>query len=107
MLVHNHTQHSDKPEEFEAIHNYYEQLVYEELSRQLPQDQNDSDYIADIACVTLNHLPPRYIRFDVDMAFYLSPTERTEMLNKVTVAVNDARQFVNQRRAAEIPASVS
>lgn len=32
----------------------------------------DSDYLSDVACVALNRLPARYIRHEVDMAFYMT-----------------------------------
>ncbi|WP_101756581.1 late competence development ComFB family protein [Oceanicoccus sp. KOV_DT_Chl] len=83
------------PTELDSIHNYYEGMVFEALQQQLPEQFGNNEYIADIACVALNHLPPRYIRHDVDMAFYLSPNERQEMLEKVNQAVTKAIQFVN------------
>lgn len=79
--------------EFGGIHNYYENQVIEAVYDILGKDQSP-DRVADIACVALNHLPPRYIRHDVDMRFYLSPEERNEMANKVKVAVEDAIKFV-------------
>ena len=84
----------------EEFHNYYEQMVREEMGRQLGDRQLDADTLADIACVALNHLPPRYIRYDVDMAFYLSPKEREEMELKVTNAVRDGASFVLERERA-------
>lgn len=81
----------------EEFHNYYEQMVREEIGRQLGEQQLDADTLADIACVALNHLPPRYIRYDVDMSFYLSPKEREEMEQKVASAVRDGAAFVLER----------
>lgn len=81
----------------DAIHNHYERMVLEEVQRALPDRQDEYDLLADIACVALNHLPPRYIRHQVDMMFYLSPRERMEMEDKVTKAVADAIAFVEAR----------
>jgi hypothetical protein len=50
--------------------------------------------MADVSCVALNHLPPRYIRQDVDMSFFMSPVEREETAKKVQEAVNLALKFV-------------
>ena len=83
------------PTELDSIHNYYESMVFELLQKKLPERYGSNDYIADIACVALNHLPPRYIRHDVDMAFYLSPDDRQDMLSKVEQAVDEAIQFVD------------
>jgi len=80
-----------------TVHNYYEHMVLEEIRQKLPDRRHEADLLADIACVALNHLPPRYIRHDVDMAFYLSPRDRIEMEEKVANAVQQAMIFVEQR----------
>lgn len=79
------------------IRNYYEQLVAEEILQRLP-GQQDTDYLADIACVALNHLPPRYIRHEVDMAFYMSPDELHQITERVRQAVADAIDFIASHR---------
>lgn len=75
------------------IRNYYEQLVADEVHRSLPGEQ-DHGYLSDVACVALNHLPPRYIRHEVDMAFYMSPNELHEINVRVTEAVTQAIEFI-------------
>jgi len=72
---------------FDNVHNYYEKLVFSRVLRLMGKKTVNMDYFEDIACVALNHLPPRYIRFDVDMIFYLSPTEREEMETRVDEAI--------------------
>ncbi|MCH2042337.1 MAG: late competence development ComFB family protein [Saccharospirillaceae bacterium] len=79
------------------IHNYYEHLVAEEVLRSLPGDV-DHGYLADVACVALNHLPPRYIRHEVDMAFYMSPNELHEISERVKEAVVKAIGFIAAHR---------
>ncbi len=81
----------------DTIHNYYEQLVIDQLLRSSDRAARDPDFLADATCVALNRLPPRYIRYDVDMTFFLSPTEMDEMTDKVVRAVNDAVQYVEAR----------
>jgi len=83
---------------FETVHNYYEQLVYQEISTSLNAKDFSVDEIEDIACISLNHLPPRYIRHNVDFFFYLSPVERDEILLKVKTAVASAAQKVINNR---------
>ncbi len=95
MLMSTANRHADLPSELDAIHNYYELLVFDQIQQLLSERIDDHDYIADIACVALNQLPPRYIRHSVDMAFYLSPNERQEMLDKVSKAVAEAIAFVD------------
>lgn len=80
-----------------SVHNYYEKLVYEQLWRASERAQTDSHFLADVLCVALNHLPPRYVRHDVDMTFYLSSVEQDEMLDKVAHAVNTALHYVEAR----------
>ncbi|WP_339672840.1 late competence development ComFB family protein [Dasania marina] len=89
------------PSDFDSIHNYYEPLVLEELQRVLVDKDIDSEYIADVSCVALNNLPPRYIRHDVDMMFYLSSEERTEINKKISLAVKEAIAYVDTRSRAE------
>jgi len=79
---------------FDNVHNYYEKLVYTRVILNIKKKKLDMDYLEDVACVALNHLPPRYIRFDVDMIFYLSPEERLEMEKKVDAAIELAINLI-------------
>lgn len=88
---------TDQPANLDSVHNYYEHMVIGEIHKQIGGRTVETDFIADVACVALNHLPPRYIRYDVDMAFYLSPKESMEMEEKVAKAVSDALAFVEKR----------
>lgn len=80
--------------ELANIHNYYEKQVTEAIMNTNPRALKDSDFLADACCVALNHLPPRYIRHDVDMNFFMSPVEREEIAKKVQQAVDHAVEFV-------------
>lgn len=83
--------------DFDSIHNYYEHLVFEKLIQKMNLGVLEEEFITDIACVALNHLPPRYIRHDVDMAFYLSPNEYEEIDQKVANAIEYAISFVQEK----------
>jgi competence protein ComFB len=74
------------------ISNYYEQVVSEEIRRQLSSraDESGMDFMADVACVALNRLPPKYYRYEVDM----SPNELFEVKERVTKVVTEAIAFV-------------
>ncbi|MFD2166294.1 late competence development ComFB family protein [Thalassotalea euphylliae] len=76
------------------IHNYYENLVIAHFSELNIDEKHDADYIADLTCIVLNQLPTRYIRHEVDMAFYLPASERFEMESKVKVAVQKGMEFM-------------
>lgn len=82
------------------IHNYYESLVTDEIRYRVKEEFStvDEDLVTDIACVALNRLPARYIRHEVDLAFYLSQDEFINMRKQVANAVSDAFSFVQERR---------
>lgn len=79
------------------IHNYYEQLVLQRIEELKLTEKYDTNFIADLCCLTLNQVPPRYIRYDVDMAFYLPPQERQEMEMTVSYAVDKALNYLNRK----------
>jgi hypothetical protein len=87
----------------DSVHNYYERFVFEQILRASDLAAEDANFFADVACVALNHLPPRYVRFDVDMSFFLSPQEMDEMADKVANAVNAALAYVAGRSQREPP----
>lgn len=81
------------------IHNYYEKLVLDHFEELKVGENYDDDFIADLTCIVLNQLPTRYIRHEVDMAFYLPASERFEMESKVKIAVGKAIDFMKTHRA--------
>jgi hypothetical protein len=90
--------------EFELIHNYHERAVYAaviEKAAEFPQ-LREAGLLADVACVALNRLPPRYIRHDVDFIFYLTDKERAENHAAVDEAVSSALVFVQKRVEAKL-----
>jgi len=85
-----------------SIHNFYEKAVFSSVLEQAqhhPHLQDNDDTLADIACVALNRLPPRYIRHDVDFAFFQTEQERMESERSVQEAVEFAFGFVQARNA--------
>ena len=97
MLLSGFKFRTGSPSDIDSVHNYYESLVLEELKKALTSSDVDSEYLADVTCVALNNLPPRYIRHDVDMMFYLSSEERNEIQQRVSKAVTDAIAYVDER----------
>ena len=83
------------------IHNYYEHLVLERIEKLGLKKSHDEDYLADLCCLALNQIPPRYIRFEVDMSFYLPQSERQQMEMNVVNAVNQAASFLEQSTMGE------
>ncbi|GAA0857703.1 late competence development ComFB family protein [Aliiglaciecola litoralis] len=80
------------------IHNYYEQLILERIEKLQLVKNNDSDYLADLCCLALNQVPPRYIRYEVDMSFYLPQSERQQMEMNVENAVAKAIRFLDDKK---------
>ena len=87
--------------EFELVHNHHERAVFTAVSEGAARfpGVEAKNLLADVACVALNRLPPRYIRHEVDFAFYLSDAERQENQRAVEEAVNFAFEFVQARSA--------
>lgn len=65
------------------IHNFYEHLVLKEIEKQGLGQTLTSHQLADLCCLTLNQLPSHYIRHNVDMIYFTSDAQRTEMEQKV------------------------
>lgn len=88
---------------FDSIHNYYETLVVRELIDMYAKEikSMDEDYLQDVACLALNMLPARYVRHDVDMAFFLTSTERDKISEMVEMAVRDAIAQANKYKTEE------
>ena len=59
------------------------------------------DFMADLSCVALNRLPPKYYRYEVDMAFYMSPNELFDVKESVTKAVTEAIAFVEHHSRSD------
>ncbi len=89
-------------EPFDSIHNHHERAVFELIAATAPKYPalaGNTDLLADVACVALNRLPPRYIRHTVDFSFYLTDKERGDTERAVAEAVAFAFEFVQARSA--------
>lgn len=75
---------------FDTVHNYYERLVINELRDHYRDKGLDEDQLADLACLALNQIPPRYIRYDIDMSFFMTPIEHDQVEQRVRDAVSSA-----------------
>lgn len=88
--------------DFNSVRNQNERAVYAAVlvhAEQYPGIGHDEDLLADVACVALNRLPPRYIRHQVDYVFYLSESEREASNQALAEAVDYAFGFVQARTA--------
>lgn len=80
------------------IHNHYEKLVFDEALAHHAKSGKalDENMLEDVVCVALNNLPARYVRHSVDIAFYLTISERKQMDKLVRNAVKGAFKLVNK-----------
>ncbi len=88
--------------DFTSVRNHNERAVFEAVSRQAdryPGLAHNAELLADVACVALNRLAPRYIRHEVDFVFYLSERERGDSERQLLDAVEYAFGFVQARTA--------
>ena len=85
---------------FDNIHNYYEHLVLQRLNDMMQADfiEKDPNFLEDVACVALNQLPARYVRYDIDMVYYMTFKERDQMEYEVHKAVTAAVDYVTQHK---------
>jgi hypothetical protein len=88
--------------DFTSVRNHNERTVYDavtQMAERYPGLAHNDELLADVACVALNRLPPRYIRHQVDFVFYLSERERGESERQLHEAVEYAFGFVQARTA--------
>ena len=76
------------------IHNYYEKLVINYINANKIDTKFSPEFLSDLCCIVLNQLPSKYIRHEVDMAFYLPQSERYEMEMNVKEAIDRALEFM-------------
>lgn len=84
--------------DFTSIHNYYEHLVFNYLKdHELAKSHFvDEDFVLDIACYALGKLPARYIRHEIDMAFFVDISEREAMEKHVKEVVDEAITYIDR-----------
>lgn len=83
------------------ISNLYEQWVIDEIMRRYGTDKAfDHGDLEDMACIALNHLPPKYYRHGVDLLYYMSPEERSTLEERIANAISSAHERVSTRYQA-------
>jgi hypothetical protein len=86
--------------DFSSVHNVHEKAVFEavaDVAPKYPAIADNAELLADVACVALNRVMPRYIRHTADMAFFLTDKERAEMARSVAESVDFAFGYVQAR----------
>ncbi len=88
--------------DFSSVCNHNERAIFEAVTRhadRYPGLAHNPELLADVACVALNRVAPRYIRHEVDFVFYLSERERGDSERQLMDAVEYAFGFVQARTA--------
>jgi len=85
---------------FDEIHNVQEKAVFSAIAELAPTYPHfDADLMADVGCIALNRVPPRYVRHTVDFTFYQTTLERENDQRVIDEAVRHAFEFVQARSA--------
>lgn len=88
--------------DFTSVRNHNERAVFDAVLHNAPRYPGLAErpeLLADVACVALNRLPPRYIRHAADFVFYLGEGKRDEIDRHLQEAVDYAFGFVQARTA--------
>lgn len=86
---------------FTGIKNFAEDLVFARIRETLvASGVEDEDLLEDVACIALNRLPPRYIRFTVDLMVNLDQEERERLDREVVEAVDHGIALAESRRTS-------
>jgi hypothetical protein len=80
----------------EQLHNYFERPVIDALRDR--DIELDDDTFVDVVCVALNELPAKYIRHDVDMAYFTEPTDMAIINSRIERAIDLALGRVLSKR---------
>ncbi len=81
------------------VSNYYERLVIDHLWKmsENAEEPLSQSFLDDVACLTLNNLPPCYVCNTIDKGIHLSEWQFQEMNNAVESAIALAIQQVLRR----------
>jgi len=81
----------------DSVHNYYERHVFNHIMDHYA-DKLDIEEVSDMACMALNRLPPKYIRYDIDMSFFMTPEQYLHVEEAVAKACKKAFKKIIQLR---------
>ncbi len=90
--------------DFSSVRNYHEQVVFDlvsDIAAKYKALAGNPELLADVACVALSHLPPRYIRHIVDFSFFRSEAEREASDEAARAAVDEAFNYVQARQVMQ------
>lgn len=82
----------------EDVHNFMEPIVEEEFSNRGIAQQYDNDYVQDLFCLTLNALPPRYLRHALDVRMNMTAGDRERLSQDIGQAIEHGHAILRQGR---------
>ena len=86
--------------DFSSVHNAHEKAVFEAVTTmavRYPAIADNEELLADVACVALNRIIPRYIRYSADHAFFITEKERAATARDIAESVDFAFGYVQAR----------
>lgn len=86
--------------DFTSVHNVHERTIFAAVvaaAPRYPGVADDAELLADVACVALNRVPPRYIRHGPDLAFFTTAREREAIDREIAESVDYAFGYVQAR----------
>lgn len=86
--------------DFSDVHNSHEKAVFDAVTAMAPRYPaiaDNADLLADVACVALNRIMPRYIRHTADLAFFTTEKERAATARDIAESVDFAFGYVQAR----------
>ncbi|WP_341501845.1 late competence development ComFB family protein [Gallaecimonas sp. GXIMD4217] len=81
------------------IHNYMETLltqVLDDYPLRVPQDEQ-----ADLCCLVLNRHPPRYVRHDVDTAFFMTEDDVLALKAQLRQSIAEVEEYLASAQARQ------
>lgn len=79
---------------FQDAFNFCEKIVRDLILASPETDGLEADRLEDLYCLTLNGMPPRYVRHEADTVFYLTPDERADLEQRAVESMRKALQKV-------------
>ncbi|EKE74888.1 late competence development ComFB family protein [Gallaecimonas xiamenensis] len=81
----------------DEIHNLVERLLLDELN-QSPPDLPSEEW-ADLCCLVLNKVQPRYVRHDVDALYYMGDGDWDNLRRQIKAAIKESLDFLTSEGA--------
>lgn len=82
----------------EDVHNFMESVVEEEFDALGITEKYGLELAQDLYCLTLNHLRPKYVRFEIDVRMNMNSNERVALSEQIAMAINKSMEILKLNR---------